>query len=380
MHNKRGSQLHALGELHDAALTRRVGLSGSIMDYNQINLAPPGVKQGQFFPDQIGPYDTWAIQFGYTPALADAQAEAARAASLLARSTEPALGFGNDSDECTEPGTGIDPRVLSFDMGSDPAAICAGRFALLRETAASIALRTPAPGTSYESVALKYRVLLRDATDLTRALAVQIGGVQVDRAFADQPGATQPLTPIPAAEQRRALAVLRREVFGPDAFRAPAELLARLQRQRRGFHFEEAPQEPTIHAQVLTIQTMALDHMLHPRTLDRLTDAALYAGDYSVAALGTDLTAALFADDATGPVSTLRQNLQTAYVEKLAAMLGPQEEAPLSPVNRAMAVQQLRALRTQLSMRALSDASTDAHVAHLIYLISRALDPVRPAA
>ncbi|MBE2215001.1 MAG: zinc-dependent metalloprotease [Opitutaceae bacterium] len=378
MHNKRGSQLHPPAELHDAALTRRIGLSGSVMDYNQINLAPPGVAQGQFFPEQLGPYDIWAIQCGYTPALADPQAEAARLGALLARSTEPALAFGNDTDECTEPGQGVDPRVLSQDMGSDPATVCAGRFALLRETAASLALRTAAPGSSHEAVALKYRVLLRDATDLTRTLAVQIGGVQVDRAFAGQPGATQPFTPVPAAEQRRALAVLRREVFGPEAFRAPAELFARLQRQRRGFHFEETQEEPTIHAEVLKIQAMALDHMLHPRVLDRLTDATLYGGDFTVATFGAELTAAIFADDADRAVSTLRQNLQTTYVEKLAAMLASQAETPLAPVNRAMAVQQLQALRRQLAARAPADISTDAHVAHLLLLIGRALDTGRP--
>ena len=30
---------------------------------------------------------------------------------LLARSTEPALAFGNDADDMRSPGGGIDPRV-----------------------------------------------------------------------------------------------------------------------------------------------------------------------------------------------------------------------------------------------------------------------------
>lgn len=376
MHNKRGSQLHSPDQLNDAALTRRVGLSGSVMDYNEINLAPPGVKQGQFFADQVGPYDVWAVQFGYTPPLPDAQAEAARMAALLARSTEPALAFGNDSDECTYPGQGVDPRVLSDDLGSDPATACAGRFALLRETLQSAAVRTPLAGASHEAVTQKFRVIMRDATNLAQTLAAQIGGVYVDRGFAGQPGATRPFTPVPGGEQRRALAVLRREVLGPDALRAPVELLSRLQRQRRGFHFSETPEEPAIHAEILKIHALVLDHVLNPRVLDRLTDSALYGGDYSVAALGNDLTEAIFADDATGPVSTVRQNLQATYVERLAAMLAPREE-PLSPVNRAMAVSQLMALRQQLAGRRPVEASTDAHVAHLLFLIARALDPAR---
>ena len=37
------------------------------MDYNPVNLAPQGTKQGDFFTSVIGPYDEWAIEYGYTP-------------------------------------------------------------------------------------------------------------------------------------------------------------------------------------------------------------------------------------------------------------------------------------------------------------------------
>ena len=39
------------------------------MDYDPINVAPKGTKQGIFFSTVPGEYDKWAIKFGYTPGL-----------------------------------------------------------------------------------------------------------------------------------------------------------------------------------------------------------------------------------------------------------------------------------------------------------------------
>ena len=43
------------------------GLGASVMDYNPINVVPKGVKQGNYYSPTIGPYDMWAIEYGYKP-------------------------------------------------------------------------------------------------------------------------------------------------------------------------------------------------------------------------------------------------------------------------------------------------------------------------
>ena len=35
------------------------------MEYLPVNIAPQGVQQGDYFPTVIGPYDEWAISYGY---------------------------------------------------------------------------------------------------------------------------------------------------------------------------------------------------------------------------------------------------------------------------------------------------------------------------
>jgi len=38
-----------------------------VMDYSPINLAPKGVKQGDYFTTTLGPYDYLAIEYAYRP-------------------------------------------------------------------------------------------------------------------------------------------------------------------------------------------------------------------------------------------------------------------------------------------------------------------------
>ena len=48
-HNFKASTMLKNEQLHDTSITRKQGLVGSVMDYAPINLAPKGVKQGDYF-------------------------------------------------------------------------------------------------------------------------------------------------------------------------------------------------------------------------------------------------------------------------------------------------------------------------------------------
>src|SRR4030095_13169472 len=82
------------------------------MYYPAVNVSADRSKQGDYYTTKAGPYDVWAIEFGYTP-FSPAE-EAAGLKKILSRSTEPGLLFGNDADDMRSPGGGgIDPRVRS---------------------------------------------------------------------------------------------------------------------------------------------------------------------------------------------------------------------------------------------------------------------------
>ena len=128
-HNMRASQLRSPDEIRNPDMTGV--LIGSVMDYAPTNLAPRGVPQ-EIFTRRVGPYDTWAVQFGYQENMVGSVRE-----EHLARSAEPALAFGNDADDMRGAGRGIDPRVMVDDMSSDAMAYAKSRFELISDVKAN---------------------------------------------------------------------------------------------------------------------------------------------------------------------------------------------------------------------------------------------------
>lgn len=66
-HNMKASQMLSPSEAHNKEITRKIGLIGSVMDYPAINIASDKSKQGDYYTTVVGPYDIWAIEYGYTP-------------------------------------------------------------------------------------------------------------------------------------------------------------------------------------------------------------------------------------------------------------------------------------------------------------------------
>ena len=118
-HNMKASSIHTVEELRDRALTERTGLTGSVMDYSPANLPWEDGDVVQYFHSTPGPYDVWAVRYGYS-AQANAEVENIALAAILAESKDSLLIFGNDADDMRSPGHGIDPRVNIFDMSADP--------------------------------------------------------------------------------------------------------------------------------------------------------------------------------------------------------------------------------------------------------------------
>ena len=77
------------------------------------------MTQGDYFSTTIGPYDMWAIEYGYKPLSGGTEGEVAELKKIAARGAEPTLAYATDEDT-----RGIDPDPLSnrFDMGKDPIA------------------------------------------------------------------------------------------------------------------------------------------------------------------------------------------------------------------------------------------------------------------
>lgn len=373
-HNMKATQMLAPAELDDMGRTREVGLQGSVMDYPALNIAPRGRPQGQFATTTPGPYDLWAIEFGYSEASADPAAEAARLERILGRSTEPALAFGNDADDMRSSGGGIDPRVMINDMSSDAIGYAAGRIELARTVMGELERKLRVGGRSHQEVLNGYLTTSSQIAGSAVVASRYIGGVYVDRAMVGQPGATRPYTPVARADQKRAMQLITNELFAPDAWDTPEGLYNLLQPQRRGFNFFGQPEDPKIHQWMLGLQQATLVHLTHPNTLGRISNTALYGNEYPLAEVLGDLTSAVFDADRRGNVNGFRRNLQVAYVNRLTAMLSPLPANPYDFQARGQAHAELRKIRRLEAGNTSGDAGTRAHREYVTFLIDKALE------
>ena len=187
-HNMKSSQLHTPAQLHDKSRTGKMGLTGSVMDYPGVNLALPGQKQGHYYTTRPGPYDIWAIEFGYSPGRENVKDEQKRLEKILARSTEPELMFGNDADDMRSSNRGIDPRVMIYDLSSDAIAYATGRIELVNDVKNKILAKYNTPGNTYHELRSAYLILSAQHRNAATVLSRYIGGIYVDRAVIGQPG------------------------------------------------------------------------------------------------------------------------------------------------------------------------------------------------
>lgn len=371
-HNMQASTLHSPDDIHNKELANTIGLTGSVMDYSSVNVNRDRSSQGNYYDIKPGPYDKWAVTYGYSPALEDAGEEQARLNDILSRSTEPGHAFGNDADDMRAPGKAIDPRVMIGDMSSDPVAYGVERIELTGELMGGLLGKYGSrEGQSYQELRNAFMTLMGQHRVQTGVIARQIGGVYRDRAFIGQEGAGKPFTPVPAEKQKEAMGYLSEYLFAPDAFNTSDEVYNYLQIQRRGFNFFSGTEDPKIHDLVLSMQRNVINHLIHPATMKRITDSRTYGNEYVLADMVQDLTGAIFNADARGNVNTFRQNLQVEYVKSLAGLL---ENDNHDHVAKSAALYNLQTIRSIMDSKGSVNNETKAHAAHVKLLIDQAFD------
>ena len=370
-HNMKASQMLSPAEVHNKEITHKIGLTGSVMDYPAINVSADRKKQGDYYTVKAGPYDIWAIEFGYSQL--SPSAESAALKKILDRSTEPNLTFGNDADDMRSPGGGgIDPRVMINDMSNDMVAYAEERFGLVNTLMGKLKVKYSKPGKSYAELRSRFGMLMGQRFGMAQSVSRFIGGVMVDRSFVGQDTKDKPFTPVSAAYQKKAMALLAKYVFAPDAFADDAPLYPYLQLQRRGFNFFGVPEDIKPQNTVMGMQVAAIAHILSANTLSRINNSSLYGNTYSVAEVLNDMTNAVFKADLKTNVNLFRLNLQTEFVKGIAAIVTT-ATSPYDNTSKAVMYSTLRKIKGLLATAVSANEQTRAHRSNLLFLIDKAL-------
>jgi len=370
-HNMKASQLFSPEQLADAAFIKGKALTGSVMDYAGINITNDRSKQGQYADMAVGPYDIWAVQFGYQDFKNDSEMTV-----LLNQSTKPELIFGNDADDMRSPGKAIDPRVMIGDLSNDQITYSVNRFELVNSMMKNLKTQFIKKGETYEDLRRAYYTLHNQSAVAGGVISRFIGGIYVDRSTFGQTGGTQPYTPVSLSDQQRAMKAMKKYIFAPNAFDTPKDVYNYLAKQRRGYNFFGGPEDPKIHEQVLAYQTRVLAHIMHPNTLQRISNSELYGNEYKLSAFMSDLNNMMFKPDVNGPINSFRQNLQAVYTKRLISMISGKASSRFTVAAKSMAIYNLKNIKTWVS-NGKGDLATKAHKNHLRILITNAMKEIK---
>lgn len=386
-HNFHGSTMLAPQELNNTEITHTKGLAGSVMDYLPVNIAPQGIQQGDYFPEVIGPYDEWAIEYGYKrnpqTALESVLPEAEKSflEQIALASPQPELSYATDEDIWD-----INPLANLWDMSSDVLVYSQWQMDNARMMWQRLDRGYLAKGESYSNLRVLFNRVLKYYFRNATLVSQYIGGQSFRRVHAGD-DTSWAFVPVSLVKQRQALAKLQEYVFAEDALSFSPQLLNQLAPSRWQHWGNAIPNDRLdypIHDRIFSFQSRILRSLLDSDRLNRLQDIELKTqpGEaLSIPELFDTLQNGIWQEVLTPgqpkSISSIRRSLQREHLKILLAMMLRNIEAPED--GRTLAWYELRQLQTAIDNRLKQfgdhlDISTLAHLQVSSDRITKALN------
>jgi hypothetical protein len=352
-HNFKASAIYSLGRINDPEFTGQHGNVGTIMEYPSVWVAGPDGQQGDFYSVVPGPHDDWVVEYAYSDfAELSFEEELPRLQVIAGKAGDPRLLYGTDEDGFGYSIKSPDPYCNLFDIGDDPLAFCEHQIGLTKELWFNALKEFEKPGARYQKL---YNSFLRGWIAYSQSARIAskfIGGLERNRSRIGDANARLPFMPVPAAEQRRAMELLKTRIFAEDAFDFPSQLLNKLEHETfPGFNipaFSMTQVDYPIHQRVLYIQQIALSRLYSPYVVGRLLNniERVSEGDetYTMYDMFTDVRRAIWKEIVQPRnVNSYRRQLQLAHLNWIMNIY--LSGAPLYPTDaRTLAANDLEVL------------------------------------
>ncbi|MEH2229163.1 MAG: zinc-dependent metalloprotease [Nostoc sp.] len=358
-HNFYGSTMLAPEELNNTEITHTKGLVGSVMDYVPVNIAPQGVQQGDYFPGVIGPYDEWAIEYGYKKYPSTAlevtipESEKSFLDQIALASPQPELSYASDEDIWD-----INPLANVWDMSSDVLLYSQWQMDNARFMWQRLDKGYLSKGESYSNLRLKFNRVLKYYFRNATLLSKYIGGQSFRRLHTSNDAAWG-FVPVSLLKQRQALTKLQEYVFAENAFSFSPQLLNQLAPSRWEHWGNSAPNnrlDYPIHDRILSFQSAILRSLLASDRLNRLQDIELKTLPGEALSipelfdtLQTGIWTEVFAPGEPKPISSIRRSLQREHLNILLQMMLGTTNTPED--GRTLAWYELRQLQKAIDIR-----------------------------
>lgn len=317
-HNMLASSMYPFEKIRDKQWLHTMGHTPSIMDYSRFNyVAQPEDKipTDDLIP-RIGPYDVFAIKWGYTPL--DSAKTAEDEKSMLDKwareqDTKPYLRFSTPKGN-SDPGD----ETEAVGDADAVAATALGVKNLERVSKMLISATSHDVGEDYDDLEEMYGRLLGQWALEMGHVAHVVGGVYARNKHVGQDGVI--FTPVSADKQKAALQFLVDNAFHTPAFMIDPSLLRRIEPDGAINRISNA-------------QRRILTSLMAPDKLARMQEAVAVdraANAYAPADYMDDLRKGVFTELASSSVSIdpYRRNLQRDYLAIIDEALNRPPAAP----------------------------------------------------
>ncbi len=386
-HNFKASAVLPLDKINSAEVKGKKTIAASVMDYTPVNYRyEAGEVQGDYGMTGIGPYDYWAIEYGYT-------FDEKKLPEILKRCSEPELQYATDEDT-----SGPDPLATRYDFSSNPLDYAQEQMKLVRLYRDRLLDKFVKDGDSWSRSRRGYELTLSLQMRSVSMMANWVGGAFVNRDKKGDPGDRPPVEVVPAKQQRDALKFVIDTTFRDDAYGLTPKLLERmsvdkwLDRDHRTAMTSEATWP--IHDRVLGIQASALTLLMNPTTLRRVLDNEMRlpaeTDTLTLPELFDQISKSVWTEikeecpeernDRQPMISSLRRNLQREHIQRLIDLVlkEPGDTAAYKPIG-TLARMELRNLKEQIEKSIETcgekmDVYSSAHLSESLERVSRVLE------
>ncbi|MBA4299956.1 MAG: zinc-dependent metalloprotease [Cyclobacterium sp.] len=348
-HNFASSVAYPVEKLRDPAFTKEFGTAPSIMDYARFNyIAQPEDKGVSLMPD-VGPYDKYAIMWGYRPIPEAATPEAEQPILdkwILDKKGDPIYRYGRQ-------GNNYDPTTQSEDLGDN--AMKASEYGIknLQRIMPNLMEWTAEenkPYKDYADLSELYGQVIGQFNRYMGHVRTNVGGVAEVYSSVGQNEAVY--THTSKEMQKSAVDFLNKQLFATPTWLMDEKIIARI----GDFGALE---------RIRGIQVTTLNGILEWGRLGRVIENEAMNGSnaYKITELFDDLRKGIWTELSAGKsIDVQRRALQRAHIERLEVLLtgnepnlptqfrafaGPQINASQSDI-RPMARGELKTLQSQI--------------------------------
>ena len=203
-HNMKASSAYSVDSLRSGSFTQKYGIATTIMDYARYNyIAQPGDENIRFIR-QLGPYDDYAIEWGYRYF---GQSPEEEKRTLLAmvdeKSLDPVYMFG---------GRGNDPNAQTENIGDDPVKASSYGLNNLKIVAKNLKDWTKSPNKNYDDLKELYGELVGVYRRYIYHVHSVIGGVN-ETLHTSKQAEVHTYVNVPKGKQLEAMSFLKQHLW-----------------------------------------------------------------------------------------------------------------------------------------------------------------------